>query len=155
MTKPKQILRKSVSIFLATLFFFLMIPLSGIFDLTVHAASMGEYDVKVRWRSSWTKDFSIRNPHDKKTYSISGISSTIYVDGATAFCLQLGAAASSQQGAQLMTYAQGENSYFSRFPKDTQQQIALILGLSQDLGTSGHRNMYTTTPSKSWSGNLP
>ena len=119
MTKPKQILRKSTSLFLAALFFFLMIPLSGILDLTAHAASMGEYDIKVRWRSSWTKDFSIRNPHDKKTYSISGMSEhhLCGLQMLTAFCLQLGAAASSQQGAQLITYAQGENSYFSRFPK--------------------------------------
>lgn len=70
MTKPKQMLRKSTSVFLAALFFFLMIPLSGILDLTVHAASKGEYDVKVRWRASWTKGFSVRNPHDNKTYFV-------------------------------------------------------------------------------------
>ena len=139
MTKPKQILRKSTSIFLAALFFFLMIPLSGILDLTAQAASKGEYDVKVRWRASWTKSFSIQNPNDQKKYTVSGYGTSIYIDGVTAYCLQLGAPAASNPSAILKVSGISEPSYFTKnLPKDTQDQIALILGLSQDLGTSGH-----------------
>ena len=115
-----------------------MIPLSGILDLTAQAASKGEYDVKVRWRASWTKGFSVRNPHDNKTYSVSGHGTIIYIDGVTAYCLQLGAPSTSNSSAILQAAGMSDDSYFNDLPRDTREQIALILGLSQDLGTSGH-----------------
>lgn len=139
MTKPKQILRKSTSIFLVALFFFLMIPLSGILDLTAQAASTGKHDVTVRWRSQWTKPFQVKNNNDGKSYSISGPGTSIYVDGAIAYCLQLGAPAASKQDTQLLEYSQNDkNSYWNKLPREQRDLIAFMQILSRDLGTSGH-----------------
>ena len=53
--------------FLAALFLFSMIPFSGILNLTAHAAT-SNYDVKVRWRATWSGNtFSVRNQNDGKT----------------------------------------------------------------------------------------
>lgn len=134
----KQVMRKGVSIFLVTLFLFTMIPLGGILTTNVRAASTGKFDVKLRWRASWKKSFSVKNPTDNKTYSVSGPGTIIYLDGVTAYCLQLGAPATSNSSATLSKAGISDKSYFSRFPKDMQQQIARMLTLSQDLGTSGH-----------------